>query len=183
MVAQRCDRRRRARATRQRPGAPGGAWWPRRRCAGRPGRPRARARHVSGVTTERTRRFEARRRPGPRCGADPGRPRPWSRAAVAALAVDDHATMPAPADRSNPASCMAREHHRGADVVVGHVVTGVAEVDTETDLGRLVGDGVGAARGSAATGRGRARRGQCQSALRIQPVGSARRAPRDRGCR
>ena len=62
-------------------------------------------------------------------------------AARTAVAVDDHAAGEdnAAAERPSPQGV---EQDRRADVVVGHVVADVGEVDAQADLGGLMADGI-----------------------------------------
>ena len=96
------------------------AWSPRRRCAGRAERPR---RSASGASAAAQRGQRGSNRPASRSAARRGRGRTGAmrRAAVAAFAVDDHARR----QHEPPAEAPARERaqeHRGAEVVVRHVV-------------------------------------------------------------
>src|SRR5947209_7511905 len=58
-------------------------------------------------------------------------------AAIPPLPVDDHA---APEDDSTAESALVqcREQHGGAEIIVGHVLDGVTEVDPESDHGGLM---------------------------------------------
>ena len=193
VVAQRHDGSRRARARTPSTGAPGGAWWRRRRCAGRAGASSGTSSQSERRTAHRARWFEPTGlEVGDRPGAGPDHA--VLVAAVATLAVHDHRRR-----QHDPAGeaelVQDRQPDRGADVVVGDVVADVGEVDPEADAGRLVADGVDAVEG-AAPGIGVAAR---RASISVDVVGGGRpgawggrggrggRAPpprcRDRGAR